>query len=299
MVRLVNVLQHSAGSGLQRLNPALAQRIAVHRQLELGGMPKYVDQGPDVMLPSVMLGAEGIDLHEKEQVERLESWSAYSDLYGMLRGNREINLSGGFGKIVNGWYQTPNAEIYASMIADFRPSSILEVGVGYSTRLAREVIRELDLNTQIVAVDPRPRTSVEEAADALVSTTVEEAQWNAPPFPPLAEPLMLFIDSSHVTRAGGDIPVLFNQLIPRLAPGSIVHVDDVFIPWDYPTAYRQRLYTEQYVLQALLTGSDRFKTIFASHFMSRTHSGAMAAIVNSHVGLNQQFLGSSYWFEVR
>ena len=107
---------------------------------------------------------------------------------------------------------------------------------------------------------------------------------------------MLFIDSSHVVRAGGDVPLLFNRLIPGLPAGSMVHVDDVYIPWDYPVSYRKRLYTEQYVLQALLCGSDRFRTVFATHFMGRTHGELMSEVISPSVADDRSHAGSSYWF---
>lgn len=286
-------------AGLERLSPSIAARLSAHRQLERVGIPREDGRAGDLMLPEIVIGNAGIDLHEEEQLGRLESWRQYSWLYEELRADRSVNPAGGPTRIVNGWYQSPNAEVYASMIADFAPSAIVEVGVGYSTLLARHVIRRMGLATRVVAVDPQPRTSVEGAADTIVRSAVEEARWDADPFPPLDEPFMLFVDSSHVTRAGGDIPTLFNQVIPRLAEGSVVHVDDVFIPWDYPSAYRRRLYTEQYVLQALLAGSDRFHTLFAGHYMSRRHTDAMAKIVNPNVGVRGQYFGSSYWFEVR
>jgi hypothetical protein len=33
---------------------------------------------------------------------------------------------------------------------------------------------------------------------------------------------------------GGDVPWLFNEILPRLRSGVVVHVHDVFLPGDYP-----------------------------------------------------------------
>src|SRR5258706_16043378 len=43
----------------------------------------------------------------------------------------------------------------------------------------------------------------------------------------------LFIDSSHTVRIGGDVNYLFLEVLPRLKPGVIVHVHDIFFPFDY------------------------------------------------------------------
>jgi hypothetical protein len=45
---------------------------------------------------------------------------------------------------------------------------------------------------------------------------------------------MLFIDSSHVARVGSDVNYLAFEVLPRLAAGVLVHVHDVFYPFEYP-----------------------------------------------------------------
>ena len=44
---------------------------------------------------------------------------------------------------------------------------------------------------------------------------------------------VLFIDSSHTVKIGGDVNYLFLEVLPRLKPGVIVHVHDIFFPFDY------------------------------------------------------------------
>jgi len=81
---------------------------------------------------------------------------------------------------------------------------------------------------------------------------------------PLGERILFFIDSSHVTRPGGDVPYLYNTIIPALPSGSLVHVHDIFIPYDYTYQYQQRLYSEQHMLQALLCNSSKYWARFAT-----------------------------------
>ena len=73
---------------------------------------------------------------------------------------------------------------------------------------------------------------------------------------------ILFIDSSHTVRIGGDVVHLFCEVIPRLAPGVIVHVHDIYLPYEYPRAWVEQLrwyWAEQYLLQALLAGNPRLR----------------------------------------
>ncbi len=284
---------------LYRVSPTVSDRLAVHRQVSAAVVPHgVIGVRTTDHFPTEYLGHEGVDLHESDQVARLSEWSTYQDLFSLLRYDREINVLGTGHCVENDWYETPDVEIYASMIGDFRPAEVIEIGAGYSTLVARRALEHLRIEARVTAIDPEPRRSVAEAADVVHRCRVEDIPPDREPFSDLGSPTLLFIDSSHVVRAGGDIPLLFNKLVPSLPSRTLVHVDDIYIPWDYPTSYRKRLYTEQYVLQALLCGSDRFRTVFASHYMGRRHQDLMRQIISPSVGDERRHTGSSYWFTV-
>jgi hypothetical protein len=64
----------------------------------------------------------------------------------------------------DGFYPTPDAEIYAAMILDIGPLQIVEVGSGYSTLIARRAIQYATLPTKLAVIDPSPRTEIGELA---------------------------------------------------------------------------------------------------------------------------------------
>ena len=83
----------------------------------------------------------------------------------------------------------------------------------------------------------------------------------------------LFIDSSHEFTIGNDVVYLFLKLIPLLPAGVIIHVHDVFLPYDYPRAWivdERKPWAEQYLVQALLWYSDCFEVLWAGHYLQRT-----------------------------
>jgi methyltransferase family protein len=257
-----------------------------------------VPRGPeDVDLDSFDMswyGHDGIDMREDRQLELLATWARLSDLFAELRADPDINIDAlGTGRIQNSYFPTPDAEIYAAMLATIRPRLVLEVGGGFSTLVARRTINRLGLPTRLMVIDPQPRTDIAAAADDLMRAYVEDVDINALP---LDSPLLLFIDSSHVTRAGGDVPYLYNRVVPRLPTGSVVHAHDVFIPYDYPPWYQARFYTEQYVLQALLQGNSRLEVLFAGKFLGERHPVELAAIFGDTVPASQQ--SASFWFRV-
>ena len=113
------------------------------------------------------------------------------------------------------------------------------------------------------------------------------------------EGLLLFIDSSHIARFGGDVTYLYTSALPRLRDGTAVQIHDIFLPWDYPSEYRRRLYTEQYLVQTLLAQNARYQILFATHWMSRERPREMQATFGEVVGQAALFYGASLWLQVR
>lgn len=258
--------------------------------------PEKADQ--QKWLPSAKLGIFGIDLCGSEQLERISRWKSetYQRAFTKLRSDTTINTERvGQTSLTNGWYNTPDAEIYAGMILDLQPRRIIEVGAGFSTRIARATASDAGLKIHITVVDPEPRTEIKSIADEVIMQPVEksgiaELEWSAGD--------LLFIDSSHVCRTRGDVPYLFCELIPRLPKGVVVHVHDIYLPFDYPNNLDPRCYTEQYVLQALLSHSPRYRTLIASHWLSRTHPDQMREVFGSDVARDVRLYGGCYWFEI-
>ena len=90
---------------------------------------------------------------------------------------------------------------------------------------------------------------------------------------------ILFIDSSHVLRIGSDVQYEFLEVLPRLRPGVLVHVHDIFLPGEYPRDWvfgaEHRFWNEQYLLQAYLIGNARTEVRWGSNWMHRRHPEAL------------------------
>jgi hypothetical protein len=288
-----------AHAAIRRVAPDLAREMEANRGVRDVVMPRDLGQlDPSPHVPARLIGCAGLDLRLAEQLERLARWRrAYPRVFEDLRSDPRINTRcQGKPYVHNGTYPTPDAEIYAAMVLDFGPRGIVEIGAGFSTRIARRAVRLLSERCPITVIDPEPRTDVAGDADELVLRPVEEMFTTAVP---LGDRGLLFIDSSHVTRAGGDIPYLYNVLLPSLPAGTVVHVHDIFLPYDYPVEYQKRLYTEQYVLHALLAHAKRYRVLFASHCMSREHPDAMRETFGEVVARDDPYYGASFWFMVR
>ena len=251
-------------------------------------------------LPQRRLGHAGFALDDAAPLALLDSLRAagFQELFAALRGNPEINT--GFlgrnyasaGLIHNGFYPTPDAELYAAMIRLHRPDRIIEIGSGYSTVIARTTIDSLGLDCRIHSWDPRPRRDIGHYAHQMRYEPVESGSLTPAEF---TDRTLLFIDSSHACRSGGDLPFLYCQLLPALTRPVLIHVHDVFTPWDYPDDYLERFYTEQYLLQAWLAHSPELEVVFATHHMARQYPERMQAAFGKQVGVEPLFCGASFW----
>lgn len=141
-----------------------------------------------------------------------------------------------------------------SMVSWISAKKWVEVGSGHSTAFAMNAALMYQLGTKFEVVDP----AAGEWLDNFPQCTVHRAPANDVPleiFTDLGPGDILFIDGSHVSNAGSDVVIMFLEVLPRLKPGVIVHIHDIFLPSDYPPNWgdgREDQYTEQYMMAQLL-----------------------------------------------
>jgi hypothetical protein len=105
---------------------------------------------------------------------------------------------------------------------------------------------------------------------------------------------ILFIDSSHVIKAGSDVSYLFNEVLPYLRPGVIVHFHDIMWPFEYPLDWYLRrgwLWNEAYFLRAFLQFNSAFEVLFFNAFLDQFYQPDVQHILPEFT----QELGSSLW----
>ena len=152
-----------------------------------------------------------------------------------------------------------------------KPKTRFEVGGGNSTKVIRQAIEDGKLATNLVCVDPKPRIDISSIADEVIQSEVELLAAQS-----IIERLycndVLFIDSSHELKAGGDVNHLLLHVVPKLRPGVLVHIHDVFLPYDYPRHWVEEYPTwnEQYVVQAMLQfGSEKFEVVWPGYYVQK------------------------------
>lgn len=181
----------------------------------------------------------------------------------------------------NGYFPRGDARSLYAIISSFTPKLFLEIGVGNSTRIARKAIQDFNLSTKIKSIDPAPRADITAYSDEVINESVTDSSLAT--FRELVAGDILFIDGSHVCQVGTDVPFFFLNVFPILAEGVIVHIHDVFLPWEYYEAMRIRHYNEHHMLGAMLMNSLSWEILFPVHYANQTK-----IIPNG---------GGSFWFK--
>ncbi|MDZ4750022.1 MAG: class I SAM-dependent methyltransferase [Flavobacteriales bacterium] len=187
------------------------------------------------------------------------------------------------------------------MIAEMQPSMFLEIGSGNSTMVARKCIREQGLRTQIVSVDPYPRAAIDHLSDQVIRSAVENVENLKSITSKLQKGDILFIDNSHRVLPNSDALICFLEIMPFLKPGVIVHIHDIYIPYDYPQFMCDRLYNEQYVLMAFMISNPKwFKVLLPNYFISEdTELSTVLNEIWNHPNLEGvERHGGSFWVEM-
>ncbi|MGH8691486.1 MAG: class I SAM-dependent methyltransferase [Burkholderiales bacterium] len=161
------------------------------------------------------------------------------------------------------WFPRLDAAAAYAMVREAKPRRIVEVGSGHSTRFLARAVEDGGLGTRITAIDPRPRAAIR-GLDAVQWLQTHVETLGRRPFDALGANDILFVDSSHQLKPGGDVDFLLNEVIPRLSPGVRVHFHDIFLPDDYPKQWAWRRYDEQQAVGALID-KGVFTVDFASH----------------------------------
>jgi predicted O-methyltransferase YrrM len=199
----------------------------------------------------------------------------------------------------NGFLPGLDMVMLYTLIATERPSTYVEIGSGNSTKVAARAKKDHQLTTQIISFDPAPRAEIDQLSDSIIRLPFENADLKS--FSNLKSGDIVFVDNSHRIFPNSDATVFFMDVLPVLAPGVIVHVHDVYLPYDYPQEFCDRYYSEQYMLAAFLMANPlKYKTIMPNYFVSEDAElrDILSPLWNHPNMKNVERHGGSYWIQI-
>jgi len=187
-----------------------------------------------------------------------------------------------------------------SLVRELKHKKYIEIGSGNSTKVVRKAIEEGQLETKVTSIDPYPRATIDHLADTIVREPIENLK-DYSLFESLEAGDVVFIDNSHRCFPNSDVTVCFLEILPILKPGVIVHVHDIYIPYDYPQFMCDRAYSEQYVLAAMVLANPiKYKPLMPNFFVSEDEelSQVISPMWDAKHMQTVEKHGGSFWLEI-
>jgi hypothetical protein len=212
---------------------------------------------------------DGIDLNEDKQLSLLKAFSEY---YIDFKP-KKTESSGQLYYYQNDMFGFNDGFILYCFLRHFQPNQVIEVGSGYSSGLMLDVCEELLPQTKLTFIDPYSTTisrilnKSPKQHSTLLKTEVQKVSLEK--FRVLNSNDILFIDTSHVVKIGSDLSSLFFSIIPALNIGVIIHIHDIWYPWEYPEDMVQdgRAYNEVYFVRTFLQYNRAFEILFFGSYL--------------------------------
>jgi hypothetical protein len=160
--------------------------------------------------------------------------------------------------------------------------------------------KESGKRAEYTLVDPFPENGLEQlpGVGRVLRQRVELLETAL--FQTLGENDILFVDSGHTVRTGGDVNFLVLDVLPILAPGVVVHFHDIPLPYEYAETYFtnpqfRMFWTEGYLLQAFLCHNAAYEILLAMNFLMRDHAAVFTSAWPHYDPTIHRFPSHSFW----
>lgn len=257
---------------------------------DLDQLPPDIWDRPSPM-PGVDLRVDAaLELLEGPLRPFLEEFAPPADPPGTARGYHYANPM----------YGTLDGEVLYALVRHRKPGRILEIGAGYSTLCIAEALerneREGHAAVHVVA-DPYPAPALANVRDRIELRAETAESLTEADFAALGPGDVLFVDTTHTLRPGGDVVRLLLERIPSLSAGVLVHIHDIFRPFEYPRVLPEVYgvyWQEHYLVQAFLAFNDSWRVVCPNHALARLYPDRIAALLPS---FSEAAAPSAFWLE--
>ncbi|MCX5512537.1 hypothetical protein C3941_04420 [Kaistia algarum] len=174
----------------------------------------------------------------------------------------------------NSAYSWGDGSVLHAMIRHHRPRRIIEIGSGWSSACAADTVEHyLGGACSLTFIEPYAALVRDLIGDypgqvRFIEEPVQEVQVDV--FKELEAGDILFIDSTHVLRTGSDVCYELFEIFPIIRPGVLVHIHDMFWPFEYPRAWavdENRSWNEAYAVRAFLTENASWRIAWFSDYL--------------------------------
>jgi predicted O-methyltransferase YrrM len=188
----------------------------------------------------------------------------------------------------NHTYDRVDADLLYAIVRALKPARVLELGSGYSSLVTEQALaanRADGRPGSLEIHDPYPSPHVlarPGLTERLRPTSAQDLPEEA--VTGLGAGDVLFVDTSHTVKFGGDVNRIVLDLLPLVPSGVAVHFHDVFLPGDYSRGHLDdaHYWTEQYLVQAFLMGNPAWEVLVGGQAIVRHAPDRVAAVVDSY-----------------
>lgn len=248
-----------------------------------------------------------LDFNEQSHIDILNELPHYLSRFDKEFGHKDASARQQQLKytVLNGAFEWMDARVLHYFLQK-NPKKIIEIGSGNSTLLTYNTKKMFNLELEIVCIEPYPSDYLKKLHKmgeiTLLEKRLEEIDTSL--FKTLSENDILFIDSSHVLKLESDVMFYFTKIFPILQKNVLIHIHDIFFPYDYPLSWLKegRFWNEQYALYLFLQYNTKFKIKFCNSYSEHKYPEELKNIqkntyevTHHNVGL---YSGGSIWLNV-
>ena len=226
----------------------------------------------------------GLNLNINGQLEFLKNLNRSTELTNLNFYKKVIHDGIQF-HMDNGTFGFGDADYLYQFIRTIKPTKIIEIGCGNSTKIAtialyKNKIENPNSISRHICIEPYGQSWLDSFNHVEVHRKcIEECEFDWAT--ELLSGDLLFIDSSHIIRPQGDVLKEYLEILPLLSSGVYIHIHDIFTPKDYPSRWivdDVLFWNEQYLLEALLSNSDRYEIVGALNYLKNNHFDALKSV---------------------
>jgi hypothetical protein len=215
----------------------------------------------------------GIDLNEQAQRDLWESWGEYLREFSFPDTKANFRYY-----CQNSHFAVGDATVLYCILRHFKPHRLIEIGSGFSSACTLDTIDHyMDHQIQCIFIEPYPEllhsliSSNDRSQHTIISSPVQEVPLET--FDQLEANDVLFIDSTHILKTGSDVAFELFDVLPRLKSGTVVHIHDIFYPFEYPREWvidSNYSWNEIYAVRAFLMNNPTFEILFFNDYFAKS-----------------------------
>jgi hypothetical protein len=237
----------------------------------------------------------GLNVRPNEQRALLTQFESYRDDCPFRRERKDLRYFSN-----NDYFSLSSALLLDNVLVHFRPKRIIEVGSGFSSAVMLDSNQHRSLGVEhFTFIDPYPKRlqGLINDSDRKTCRVIEQKVQSIPSilFDSLDANDLLFIDSSHVVKTGSDVLHLFFSIVPRLKPGVVVHIHDIYWPFEYPLDWLKQgiCWNEAFLVKAFLQFNESFRIVLFNDYCFKELNAELQSCLN----VTASNAGSSLFFQ--